>query len=295
MSRSPLLARRFFDRFEPVHAVTYFASEVQAGWAAMGFTGFWRGYFAARSAPLGPVPAEVVAAVFYNFSADRVHRTLPAVWEVATPAEVLRARLDTAVAALRRYGLRDDSPGVVEAAEFAGLAARSAALDGRPLFAANRALAWPETPLAALWHATTLLREHRGDGHVATLVAEGIGGREANVLHVAAGAVPVAFIKRSRDYTDAEWDGCTEHLVARGLLTAAGDLTEAGRALKDRVEERTDTLALTALDSLDDAAVESLFAALTPLTRAVVAGGDIPAATPMALRRDDLDDDSAHL
>ena len=295
VSRTPLLARRFFDRFEPVHAVTYFASEVQAGLAAMGLTGFWRGYFAARSAPLGRVPAEVVTAVFYNFSADRVQRMVPAVWEVATPAEVLRVREDTAVAALRRYGLSDDSPGVVDAAELAGLAARSAPLDGRALFAANRALPWPETPLAALWHATTLLREHRGDGHVAALVAEGIGGREANVLHVAAGAVPADFIKIGRDYTDAEWDACTELLAARGLLTTAGDLTDAGRALKDRVEDRTDSLALTALAALDDAAVEKLFAALTPLTRVVIAGGDIPAATPMGLRRDDLDDDSAHL
>lgn len=290
-----MLARRFFDRFEPVHAVTYFAPEAQAGFAATGFTGFWRGYFAARSAPLGRVPAEVVSAVFYNFSPDRVHRMVPSVWEVATPCEVLRVREDTAVAALRRYGLSDDSPGVVEAAHLAGLAARSAALDGRPLFAANRALPWPEAPLAALWHATTLLREHRGDGHVAALVSEGIGGREANVLHVAAGAVPADFIKRSRDYTDEEWDACTERLVARGLITAPGDLTEAGRALKDRVEERTDILALTALAALSGAAVEMLFFALTPLTRAVVAAGDIPAATPMALRRDDLDDDSAHL
>ena len=261
----------------------------------MGFTGFWRGYFAARSAPLGQVPAEVVTAVFYNFAADRVQRMVPAVWEVATPAEVLRVREDTAVAALRRCGLSDNCPGVVEAAGLAALAARNAPLDGRPLFAANRALPWPDAPLATLWHATTLLREHRGDGHVATLVAEGIGGREANVLHVAAGAVPADFIKIGRDYTDEEWAACSENLAARGLLSAAGDLTVAGRALKDRVEERTDTLALTALTALDDDAVERLFAALTPLTRLVVAGGDIPAATPMGLCRDDLDDESAHL
>jgi hypothetical protein len=90
VTRTPTLGRRFFDRFEPVHAVTYFAPEAQAGFAATGFTGFWRGYFAARSAPLGRVPAEVVSAVFYNFSPDRVHRMVPAVWEVATPVEVLR-------------------------------------------------------------------------------------------------------------------------------------------------------------------------------------------------------------
>lgn len=295
VSRSALLARRFFDRFEPLHAVTYFAPEVQSGLTALGFTGFWRGYFAARSAPLGPVPAEVVTAIFYNFAAERVSRTVPAVWEIASPAEVLRVREDTAVAALRRCGLDDDSPAVAEAAELAGRAARGAVLDGRPLFAANLALPWPERPVAALWHAATLLREHRGDGHVAALVAEGIGGRDANVLHVAAGAVPEAFIKRSRDYTDDEWDACVESLAARGLLTATGDLTDTGHELKDRLEHRTDTLALSALEGLDDDAVERLFAALTPLTRLVVAGGDVPAATPMGLRRNELDDDSAHL
>lgn len=261
----------------------------------MGFTGFWRGYFAARSAPLGPVAPEVLTAIFYNFSADRVRRTVPAVWDVAAPAEVLRVRQDTAVAALRRYGLTDDTPGIAETAELAAGAARGAPLDGRPLFAANLALPWPHTPVATLWHAATLLREQRGDGHVAALVAEGVSGREANVLHAAGGAVPPAFLKRSRDYTDEEWQSCLESLSARGLVTATGELTDAGRALKRRVEDRTDTLALTGLAALTDSEVERLFAGLTPVTRQVIAGGDIPAATPMGLNRDELDDGSAHL
>ncbi|MCX2932962.1 hypothetical protein ORI20_22070 [Mycobacterium sp. CVI_P3] len=295
MSRTPGLARRFFDRYEPVHAVTYFAPGVRTVLDAMGFVGFWRGYFAARSAPLGQVPAEMVTAVFYNFSAERVRKAVPAIWEVATPDEMLRVRQETAVAALRGYGLADATPGLAEAAELAGRAARNAPVDGRPLFAANLALAWPDSPLASLWHATTLLREHRGDGHVAVLVSEGISGRESNVLHVAAGAVPADFIKRSRDYSDEEWDGCLHSLGERGLLTSTGTLTDAGRALKDHVELRTDTLALSALSALDDSAVERLFGVLTPITRKVIAGGDLPAATPMALRRDELDDDSARL
>ncbi|WP_443678283.1 SCO6745 family protein, partial [Mycolicibacterium gadium] len=150
-------------------------------------------------------------------------------------------------------------------------------------------------PLAALWHAATLLREHRGDGHIAALVSEGISGRESNVFHVGAGAVPADFIKRSRDYSDEEWDSCVRSLHERGLLTGTGALTDAGRALKEHVETRTDSLSLRALDALDDESVERLFRALTPITRTVIAGGDLPAATPMALRRDELDDDSAHL
>ncbi len=295
VSRTPALARRFFDRYEPVHGITYFAPGVRSAFDDMGFVGFWRGYFAGRAAPLGEVPAEVVTAIFYNFSTERVRKAVPAIWDIATPAEMVRARQDTAVAALHGYGLGDDSPGVSEAAELAGLAARGAPADGRPLFAANLALPWPDSPLAALWHAATLLREHRGDGHVAVLASEGISGRESNVLHVAAGAVPADFIKRTRDYSDQEWESCVQALGDRGLLTRAGTLTDTGRRLKGHVELRTDTLALSALDALDDAAVERLFAALTPITRQVIAGGDLPVATPMALRRDELDDDSAHL
>ena len=295
VSRTPELARRFFDRYEPVHGITYFAPGVRTVLDAMGFIGFWRGYFAGRVAPLGQVPVDVVTAVFYNFSAERVHKAVPAIWDIASPAEMVRVRLETAVAALRGYGLSDETPGVSEAAELAGLAVRGAPLDGRPLFAANLALPWPDTALASLWHASTLLREHRGDGHVAVLVSEGINGRESNVFHVAAGAVPADFIKRSRDYSDEEWDACVNSLGERGLLTPACTLTDTGRALKDHIELRTDILALSALRVLDDSSVERLFQALTPITRQVIAGGDLPAATPMALRRDELDDNSAGL
>ncbi len=293
MTRQPQLARRFFDRFEPVHAVTYFSPESRAALDGLGYRGFWMGYFAARSAPLGIVPAEVVTAIFYNFAAFRVAKALPAAWEVAPPAAALRAREDSAVATLRRYGLSGDA--VRTAAELTAKAARGAPLDGRPLFAANAALPWPTEPLAALWHATTLLREHRGDGHVAVLTSAGLSGRECNVLHAAAGRVPQEMIMRSRDYDDEQWRHYQDRLERRGLLDATGALTDAGRGLKQHIEDSTDQLALAALDTLDDAEVEVLFSALTPIARAVVEGGDVPAATPMGLSRADLDDESAGL
>jgi hypothetical protein len=127
------------------------------------------------------------------------------------------------------------------------------------------------------------------------LSAAGLSGRECNVLHAAAGRVPREMIMRSRDYDDAQWAAVTGRLAERGLLDGDGALTDAGRALKQHIEDATDALALGALDALDDAEIETLFATLTPITRAVVAGGDVPAATPMGLSRDDLDDDSAHL
>lgn len=289
------MARRLFDRFEPVHAVTYFAPESREAFAHAGLRGFWMGYFGARSAPLGPVAPDVVTAVFYNFAASHVARALPAAWEFCSPADALRAREDSAVAALRRGGVSDDDDAVRTAADLLARAAATAPLDGRPLFAANRALPWPEEPVARLWHACTLLREQRGDAHVAVLVANGIAGRDCNVLHAVADRVPRDFIVRSREYDDDEWSACVDRLAARGILDGEGALSDSGREFKQHIEDSTDAVSLSAFDVLDDADVELLFRTLTPITRAVVASGDIPAATPMGLRRDDLDDDGAHL
>ena len=248
------------------------------------------GYFAARSAPLGPVAPEVVSAMFCNFAPQRVAKALPAAWEIASPATVLQVRQDSAVAALRRYGCGDPDA-IATAATLLGTAARTAPSEGRPLFAANLALPWPQEPLAQLWHATTLLREQRGDGHIAALNVFGISGRQSNVLHAAADRVPREMIMRSRDYDDEQWQGHVEELADRGLLDVAGALTPAGAHLKAEIEDTTDRLALAAFDVLDDTELDTLFGALTPLTRLVVAAGDVPAATPMGLDRGDLCND----
>ncbi len=240
------------------------------------------------------MPPQVVEAIFYNFAAHRVAKSLAGAWDIATPQQALAAREAGAVAALRRYGLTADDT-LRPAADLLGRVARGAAVDGRPLFAALSAAPWPDEPVAALWHAATLLREQRGDAHVAALVAAGITGRESNVLHVAAGRTTRDKVVSTRDYDDAEWDAVTARLAARGLVTADGSLTDAGRELKNDIEYRTDAAALATLDVLSDAEVEMLFQALTPIARMVVAGGDLPAITPMALQHSDLDDPSAHL
>jgi hypothetical protein len=135
-----------------------------------------------------------------------------------------------------------------------------------------------------LWHACTLLREHRGDGHVAVLTAAGIGGREANVVQVGAGVVPRDVLSVARHYDDAEWDVLSAGLNARALLDRDGNLTNEGRALKEDVEDRTDRIALTAYEALDDQQLEEFLDALDPLARAVVAAGDIPDVTPIGWR-----------
>jgi hypothetical protein len=166
------------------------------------------------------------------------------------------------------------------------IAALSAPEEGRTLFAANRGLPWPEEPVAALWHACTLLREHRGDGHVSALVAAGIGGREANALQVAAGSVHREVFNVARRYDDDEWREVTQGLMDRGLIDSNARLTDRGVDLRAEVEGRTDRVALTAYNSLNDQQLDFLIESLTPLARAVIQTGDIPDVTPIGRRFD---------
>jgi hypothetical protein len=283
--RDAQTARRLWSRLEPIHVVTYFAPESRAALSGTGYKGFWMGYFAGRAAPMGPVGAEVVLATFYNFSISHVRRAVPDAWTFAPPDAALEARQRGATAALQRAFAGQDLAAAVEtAAALARAAAESAPMEGRALFAANRALPWPDEPTAALWHACTLLREHRGDGHVAALAAAGIAGREANVLQAAAGNVPREVFGPARHYDDAEWDSVSARLIDRGLVEPGGTLTDLGRALRDDVEDRTDRIALAAYDTLDDEQLLQLLDALAPLARAVIATGDVPEMTPVGKR-----------
>lgn len=286
MARDPALGRRAWRRLETIHAVTYFAPEAIGALRDAGYRGFWMGYFAGRAAPLGDVGPEVVSALFYNFAPSRVAKALPDAWSFAPPAAALDARRTGSVAALER-SLAALGEEVAVAAELSGRAARSASVDGRALFAANSNLPWPDEPFGVLWHAATLLREHRGDGHVAILTAFGISGREANVLQAAAGVTPREVFTVARDYDDAEWDALVAGLAERGVLTSDGELTPDGRALKDEIEQRTDRIALAAYDVLADDELDRLLDALAPLARAVAASGDMPAITPIGVDADD--------
>ncbi|XBB67499.1 hypothetical protein ABFU82_25880 [Nocardioides sp. WV_118_6] len=275
-------ARDLWRLLEPIHAVTYFSPEPLGALKDAGYRGFWMGYFAGRAAPLGPASAELVQALFYNFDADHVRRALPDAWTFAPPQAALDARLRGSVATLHRV------TGGADATVAAGLAARAALaapLPGRPLYAANRALPVPaaDEPLALLWHAATLLREHRGDGHVATLLAHGIGGRTAHVFRSLASDTPHEVYRAARHLGDEEWAAELARLAGRGLATADGRLTDAGRALDRAVEATTDELAASAYEVLDDAELAALAGALRPISAAVVAAGEIPVKSPMGL------------
>lgn len=287
-------ARQLWKLLEPVHAVTYFSPEPLAALKEAGYRGFWMGYFAGRAAPLGAASAELVQALFHNFAPAHVTRALPDAWSFAPPAAALEARLRGSAATLRRVlDERADAPGVTRAAELAARAAADAPLEGRALYAANRALPVPDAPLERLWHAATLLREHRGDGHVAALTVAGVGGREAHVLHALATGTPTEVYGFARNLGPEEWDAILDGFRARGLVDDAGALSGAGRELKVAVEQQTDDLAATAFASLTDDELGELMAGLRPVAAAVVAAGEIPARSPMGLDLGELAEDPA--
>jgi len=267
-------ARRLHRLVEPVHLVTYMSEEPTEALMALGHRNYWDGYFAGRAAPLGRVPAEVVHAIFYNFADGEVARHIPRVWDTATPEAALAAREQGSVAALRRIlGDLADSPGLARAADLATKAASSAPTEGRILYAGLRALPVPEEPVARLWHAATLLREHRGDGHIAALVAAGIGGTEAHVLHALSEDMPAEKFGRVHHLPTAQLAAVVDGMRARGLIDDSGWLSDLGRKTKEQIESLTDDLAAPAYDCLERSEIDQLIADLEPIAATLDAAG----------------------
>ena len=272
-------ARKTWRTLEPLHGMVYFAPEADSAFAAIGLEGQRMGYFASRSAAMGAVPAEVVVATFFNFCPSLVHAVIPAAWAAADPASILEARLSAVDGALTRV-LGDGALGGSEMAEAAQLARRAAEAacghpEGRPLFAGHASLDWPDEPHLVLWHAQTLLREFRGDGHVGALMLEGLSGIEALVVHGATGEVPPSVLQASRGWSDGEWADAVEGLRSRGLI-GPGDtppLTDAGREHRQWVEDRTDQRAVVAYEPLGEDGCQRLRSLGRAFSRAVVDSG----------------------
>ena len=280
-------ARALWAELEPVHDVVYFAPEARAAAEAAGFRGFWRGYFAMRAAPLGPVGAAPVTAAFHGFHPSMVARALPGVWSLGTPNGALAARLAGSAAALRRSGLDGADPAALHrAAELAWAAAGEVDADGRVLAAANAALPRPDGDLETLWQATTTLREHRGDGHVAVLVARGVGPVAAHHLKIAAGETDGEWLRTARGVDPDAWAAGAEDLRARGWVDATGALTAAGADEHDEIERLTDRAAARPWGALGPERTAELAALLAPMATAVLAAGDVPVHGPVGLVRD---------
>ncbi|WP_258348369.1 SCO6745 family protein [Saccharopolyspora gregorii] len=240
------LARPCHRSLEPLHSLIYFSPEAEEEFGALGLDGTRMRYFAGRAAPMGAVGAGVVAATFYNFNPRVIAEVIPHAWTITTPEAAVAARFRAADTALRKL-LGPETIVSEELAEAAALARRATEAcrpEARPLYAGHADLEWPDEPHLVLWHAQSLLREHRGDGHLMVLQAAGLTGLQALVLQSASGeGLARQFSQASRGWSDEEWAQAQRELADRGLLDADGELTERGVAFREDVEQRTDALA----------------------------------------------------
>lgn len=263
---------------EPIHTQVYFAPAALQPLVEAGLRPGRMGYFASRSAPMGAVGPGTVAATFYNFNPEIIARHIPRAWTLATPERVLEARLEGSDIALRRLlGDAVDSPELAEAAELARAATEGCRPEGRPLYASHAELDWPTEPHLVLWHAVTLLREFRGDGHIAALITHGLDGLPALITEVASGRGFVeAQAKLSRGWSDEQWSTAADGLREQDLLDADGKATAKCVALRQAIEADTNRVDSAPYRLLGEEKAQRLREIGKALSRQIVAAGAFP-------------------
>jgi hypothetical protein len=271
-------ARRLWTTLEPLHAVVYFTPEVRGAGKAIGLRGYWDTYFAFRAAPLGPVAAPAVVAMFAGFEPEMVARALPSAWSRASVADCLAARSAVAATTLRGIGVTEDAC----AAAVATLSGVVLASIGRPLGMANAALPLPADPVEAVWQLATTVREHRGDGHVAALAVAGLSGLDAIHLQLAGNGFDQETMRQARGWSPDQWAAAHDSLVERELLAPDG-LTPDGAAVLASVEDMTDALAWQG--GALSVPVDQVAEVLAPAVAAVWDSGLLPANNPVGVKR----------
>lgn len=254
------------------HRFVYFVPEAAEAYAALGVTG--RGaYFASRAAPLGAVSDEVVIATFYNFSPAAVRSAMGGVWEAATPQRWQAARFQAATAALRRVEVALTADDIAEARSLIDPVVANLDLAGKALGAANAAIALPDDPLTALWQQLTVVREWRGDVHIALLIANEVGPCDCMVLQVGTGRFPLGITQATRQWDEQQWAAAVARLAARGWVDDAGAMTPAGIAARDAIEDDTNRLCAPIWEPVGEAGAARLAELLAPIHHAMDAAG----------------------
>jgi len=255
-----------------VHRMVYFVPEAGEEYGALGVNGAG-GYFGSRSAPMGAVPDEVIIATFYNFSPLAVTASMPGVWEAASPQSLQAARFRVVQRALERVGATLSADEIAEARSLIDPVVAALDHGGKPLAAANASVALPDDPIVALWQQLTVVREWRGDVHIAVLVTNELGPCECLVFQVSTGRFPLRIAQVTRRWTDDQWAAAVDWLAGRGWLAADGTPTTAGVEERDRLEGETDRLCASIWDPVGDAGAARFAELILPIHNAVHAAG----------------------
>lgn len=282
-----IAARRVWELVEPIAAAAYFAPETHEAYTPLGFQGSGGesngvqypdgvAYFISRGACLGKVPGEVIAAAFGVFKRPMVVAAVARGWEICDePGAVLKARADGTTAGLER-AFGGEPAGLGRATELLRRAADAAPGEGRHLFSGLQSLDWPGTPVGDFWRAADLVREHRGDSHIAAWIAADLDACEVGVITDLWRGGAIKSWVRSRGWTEDELDAAIDRLRARGLLD--GDaITPAGWELREDVDAATDAMESRVIDALGDDLGE-LDRIVAPLADRAIAARLYPAA-----------------
>lgn len=230
-----------------------------------------------RSAAMRTDNPAVVWSAFFNPHPDTFYRLIPSSWEITTFDAVLAAQAD-AIDKPFAEAVASMEPGELhELADLCRIAcvAANANAEGRPLFAGLASLPFPTEDHMMVWHAARLLREHRGDGHIAALVVEGLGRVDALVVHAAMLPGFADGLRRSRRWSMDEWNESMVSLRKRGWLTDDDEptFTDEGRARRQWIEDRTNELAAVAFDDIGNDGVDRFIELGTRYTAALNAAG----------------------
>jgi hypothetical protein len=254
-------ARRLRNAVEPLAAGVYFAPEAHEAYVALGFSPSPAAndgvqmpdgvaYFASRGACLGQVHGDVIAAAFGVFNPEAVIPMVDQAWKVTDAKSILQARLDGARGSLSRM-LGDPPKGADRATALLKQGASAARGEGRHLFSGLRSLGFPGDPVGDLWRAADLVREHRGDSHIAAWISHGFDATEISLITEPYIGLPMRTYSRSRAWSDAQFDAAVERMTARGLF-ANDEITQAGLDAREAVEVATDRQEASIIEAVGD-------------------------------------------
>lgn len=268
---APTPARRLRDALEPIATQGWWSRAAGGRLDALGVD-FFPGYVWGRAAALGEPAAAVVAATFGVFEPTVIGAVHEAGVAAVPRVGILAARAD---------GAAESIAAVASAQECAAIAdPLLGVLDGvdglgRPLFSALRALERPESAAGRLWRAAELVREHRGDGHLAVLVAAGLGAAEANVLTELWLGFGLGEYSGTRGFGPDALAGAVAELERRGWMSGDG-LTDAGREARAAIEASTDAAEDRLIDAIGPS-LDDLIASAAAISARLIEAGCFPA------------------
>jgi hypothetical protein len=250
----------------------YFAPEAQQRYEALGLN-YFEGYFCSRGACLGKAPWSVITAAFGAFKPAVVEQAVTGGWSKTDPEPMLAARRDGATDQLNRL-LGEPGPEVKQATEILFSLTDGIDPSGRMLYSGLSVQPVPDTPMGQLWHAADLVREHRGDGHIAAWISRTDSCEITVLTELSWGLQPGAYVF-TRGWSAEEVDAARARLQDRGLLDGDGQLTDAGRTFRAEIEHSTDLAEREVIDRLGDRAGE-LFSLIQPIAKTIVENGGYP-------------------